>query len=147
MNGYPDGSFGLENNVTRAEFTKIAVAASSYRNSVATSMTVSPFPDVPYSHWAAPYIKPVSYTHLDVYKRQTQDFEDGYKAYAKAEMDLTRPDGKQWDWGDGGASATRPTIKGVADALGENGPLRYFGTNGAEGTVPELSLIHIYCVL
>ena len=57
MNGYPDGSFGLENNVTRAEFTKIAVAASSYRNSVATSMTVSPFPDVPYSHWAAPYIK------------------------------------------------------------------------------------------
>lgn len=57
MNGYPDGSFGLENGVTRAEFTKIAVAASQYRNAVATNLTVSPFKDVPYSHWAAPYIK------------------------------------------------------------------------------------------
>ena len=57
MNGYPDGSYHLEYNVTRAEFTKIAIAASTYRNSVATNMTVSPFPDVPYTHWAAPYIK------------------------------------------------------------------------------------------
>lgn len=57
MNGYPDGSFGLENTVTRAEFTKIAIAASQYRNAVASNLTVSPFRDVPYSHWAAPYIK------------------------------------------------------------------------------------------
>lgn len=64
MNGYPDGSFGLENGVTRAEFTKIAVAASQYRNAVATNLTVSPFRDVPYSHWAAPYIKLASANKL-----------------------------------------------------------------------------------
>ncbi len=57
MNGYPDGSYHLENYVTRAEFTKIAIAASDYRNMVATNMSVSPFPDVQYTHWAAPYIK------------------------------------------------------------------------------------------
>lgn len=57
MNGYPDGSYHLENYVTRAEFTKIAIAASDYRNMVATNMTVSPFPDVQFTHWAAPYIK------------------------------------------------------------------------------------------
>lgn len=57
MNGYPDGSYHLENYVTRAEFVKIAIAASDMRNSVATNMTVSPFPDVPYSFWGAPYIK------------------------------------------------------------------------------------------
>lgn len=56
MNGDPDGSFRLDDPVTRAEFTKIAVAASEYRHSVATNMTVSPFPDVPYHHWAASYI-------------------------------------------------------------------------------------------
>lgn len=51
MTGYPDGSFGLENYVSRAEFTKIAVAASSYRNAVATNLRTSPFYDVPYDHW------------------------------------------------------------------------------------------------
>ncbi len=57
MNGYPDGSFGLDNNVTRGEFSKIAVAASKYKNSVSSSVTVSPFSDVPYHHWSAPYVR------------------------------------------------------------------------------------------
>lgn len=57
MNGYPDGSFGLGNNVTRGEFAKIAVASSKYKNSVGSSVTVSPFSDVPYYHWAAPHVR------------------------------------------------------------------------------------------
>ena len=57
MKGDPDGNFRLYDNVTRAEFTKIAIAASDYRNAVAAGMTVSPFYDVSYSHWAAPYIQ------------------------------------------------------------------------------------------
>lgn len=64
MTGYPDGSFGLENYVSRAEFTKIAVAASSYRNAVATNLRTSPFYDVPYDHWAAPYIQLASANQL-----------------------------------------------------------------------------------
>ncbi len=57
MTGDPDGNMRLDDYVSRAEFTKIAVAASSYRNSVATNLAVSPFPDVTYKHWAAPYVR------------------------------------------------------------------------------------------
>ncbi|MBO4896777.1 MAG: S-layer homology domain-containing protein [Clostridia bacterium] len=56
MVGYGDGDFGLDRAVTRAEFTKMAVAASKYRNSVATRLSVSPFSDVMYDSWYAPYV-------------------------------------------------------------------------------------------
>ncbi len=57
MQGDPDGNLRLGDPVTRAEFTKMAVASSSYRNSVAKSLSISPFPDVTYRHWAAPYVR------------------------------------------------------------------------------------------
>lgn len=57
MNGYPDGALRLEQAVTRAEFSKIAIAASPYKNQVASTLAVSPFADVRYGHWAAPYVK------------------------------------------------------------------------------------------
>lgn len=57
MKGDPDGNLRLDDSVSRAEFTKIAVSISSYRNSVAKNLTISPFKDVLYTHWAAPYIK------------------------------------------------------------------------------------------
>ncbi len=57
MSGDPDGNLRLDDYVSRAEFTKLAVAASSYKNSVATNLAISPFPDVTYKHWAAPYVR------------------------------------------------------------------------------------------
>ncbi len=57
MQGDPDGNLRLDDPVTRAEFTKMAVASSAYRNSVAKSLSISPFPDVTYRHWAAPYVR------------------------------------------------------------------------------------------
>lgn len=57
MSGYPDGELRLEQPVTRAEFSKIAIMASPYKNQVASSLAVSPFADVRYGHWAAPYVK------------------------------------------------------------------------------------------
>ncbi len=54
--GYEDGSFRLENNLTRAEFTKVAVAASQHRKEVSGAMAISPFSDVPHTLWSAPYI-------------------------------------------------------------------------------------------
>ena len=57
MQGDPDGNMRLEDSVTRAEFTKVAVASSDYRNYVATNLSISPFPDVTYRHWAAPYVR------------------------------------------------------------------------------------------
>ncbi len=56
MQGDPDGNMRFDALVSRAECTKIAVAASSYRNSVATLSKTSPFRDVPYTHWSSPYV-------------------------------------------------------------------------------------------
>lgn len=56
MEGDPDGNMRYGDYVSRAECAKIAVAASSYRDAVAPGSKVSPFSDVPYKHWAAPYV-------------------------------------------------------------------------------------------
>ena len=56
MVGDESGDFHLENKVTRAEFTKVAIMSSSYRNAVPENSTTSPFGDVPYTLWSAPYI-------------------------------------------------------------------------------------------
>ncbi len=57
MRGDPDGDLRLDDTVTRAEFTKAAVASSQFRHSASSSLSVSPFYDAPYTHWAAPYIR------------------------------------------------------------------------------------------
>ncbi len=57
MAGDPDGNLRLDDYVTRAEFAKVAVNSSSYKNTVATALKVSPFSDVTYKHWAAPYVQ------------------------------------------------------------------------------------------
>ena len=57
MKGDPDGNFRLNDNITRAEFTKVSVAASKYKDYIAPNAYISPFKDVKYTHWAAPYVK------------------------------------------------------------------------------------------
>lgn len=56
MNGYPDGNLHLGDKLTRAQFAKIMINASVYKNSVSSRSTTSPFRDVQYSSWAAPYV-------------------------------------------------------------------------------------------
>ena len=56
MQGDPSGDMRFSSLVSRAECAKIVVAASAYRDSVATGSKTSPFSDVPYTHWASPYI-------------------------------------------------------------------------------------------
>jgi len=55
--GYEDGAYRLENNLTRAEFTKVAVCASENRKTVSAYLSVSPYADVPHTLWSAPYIR------------------------------------------------------------------------------------------
>ncbi|MGN0182062.1 MAG: S-layer homology domain-containing protein [Candidatus Ornithomonoglobus sp.] len=57
MVGDDNGNFNLDSYVTRAEMTKIAVAASSSKNTVAIGMKFSPFSDVGSTFWGAPYIQ------------------------------------------------------------------------------------------
>ena len=52
MVGDETGDLGLGRQVTRAEFTKMLMSASAYRDGVGEAST-SPYPDVPREHWAA----------------------------------------------------------------------------------------------
>ncbi len=51
------GSYNLSKTVTRAEFAKMIVMASSYKDLVKTTSYSSPYKDVPAKNWAAPYIR------------------------------------------------------------------------------------------
>ena len=57
MVGDDSGNFNFDSYVTRAEMAKIAVASSSYKNTVALGLQFSPFSDVKSSYWGAPYIR------------------------------------------------------------------------------------------
>ena len=55
MTGDESGNLNLSAPVTRAEFVKMLMVASPI--SVGDVTYVSPYPDVPASHWAAPYVE------------------------------------------------------------------------------------------
>ena len=57
MVGDQSGNLNLGAPVTRAEFAKLVVAATPGGESVGDTVGVSPYPDVPRDHWAAPWIK------------------------------------------------------------------------------------------
>ena len=57
INGDENGNLNLSSNVTRAEFAKMMIAASTYKDSISSISNSSPFKDVKYTHWAASYIQ------------------------------------------------------------------------------------------
>ena len=57
MQGDENGDMGLDRPVSRAEFAKIAIAASPQKNTVAIGLKISPYKDVPYTEWYAPYVR------------------------------------------------------------------------------------------
>lgn len=56
MEGYPDGTFRPEGQITRAEFAKIAVLALGLNDAAEVSKANTIFTDVDAFHWAAGYI-------------------------------------------------------------------------------------------
>lgn len=56
MSGYTDGNLHLTDKLTRAQYAKMIINASQYKSSVSIKSTTSPFMDVSYSNWAAPYV-------------------------------------------------------------------------------------------
>lgn len=57
MVGDGEDNYRLDDNVSRAEFTKLAISISKSKNTVAAGTKVSPFSDVTYKHWSAPYVR------------------------------------------------------------------------------------------
>jgi hypothetical protein len=56
MEGYPDGTFRPEGQITRAEFAKIAVLSLGLNDAAEVSKSNTIFTDVDAMHWAAGYI-------------------------------------------------------------------------------------------
>ncbi|MDL2274061.1 S-layer homology domain-containing protein [Oscillospiraceae bacterium OttesenSCG-928-G22] len=54
-----NGNMNLSKTVTRAEFSKMLISASTYKDTIAGGSGTSPYRDVKYTHWAADYIKTV----------------------------------------------------------------------------------------
>ncbi len=57
MQGDENGNLNLEKEVTRAEFVKMAISASGFKDEADVKPAYSIFPDVQSSHWASGYIK------------------------------------------------------------------------------------------
>ena len=56
LDGYGDGSFRPEKNLTRAQFSKMAVFAMDGSRELGQYATITIFPDVKPSHWASSYV-------------------------------------------------------------------------------------------
>ena len=56
LDGYANGTFRPEGQLNRAQFCKMAVCAMNAENQLGAYRTVTVFPDVKPSHWAAAYI-------------------------------------------------------------------------------------------
>ena len=72
MNGDTSGDLRLYDNITRAEFSKMVVAASTNAANVPERSYVSPFSDVSYQLWSAPYVKIASDMQI------MKGYSDGY---------------------------------------------------------------------
>lgn len=57
MQGYPDGSLKLQNNIKRSEFVTLVVRMLGYDKDTDTSAVAMPFKDLSKSHWAYNNIK------------------------------------------------------------------------------------------
>lgn len=57
LQGDENGDLKLDSSVTRAQFVKMAVAASIYKDDADVPLSTAQFPDVSANHWAAGYIR------------------------------------------------------------------------------------------
>ncbi|MEG0765655.1 MAG: S-layer homology domain-containing protein [Pseudoflavonifractor sp.] len=64
MTGDDKGDLQLDRSITRAEFTKLTIAASPYREKVGPTASVAPYPDLPKANWAAPWVQCAKETGL-----------------------------------------------------------------------------------
>ena len=55
--GDESGNMNLSSDVTRAQFAKMMIAASAFKDTISSTAKSSPFKDVKYTHWAASYIQ------------------------------------------------------------------------------------------
>lgn len=123
-----DGSgYNFEGYLTRAQFTKLAIVASPYKNSVPSATKTSPFSDVKYTHWAAGYIKAATSNSVIMgYPDSTFKPEGKVKTEEAVTillklMGYTNADfGNEWPYGQMSIAANIGLTDNVTKAIGDN---------------------------
>lgn len=123
MEGYPDGSFQPNGEMTRAEFAKIAVIAMGLGDAAEASKGTTKFTDVADSHWAAGYI------NLATNKGLVKGYPDG----------SFQPEGKM-TYAEGITILTR--MVGLGPVVEKEGvwPANYVGRASNEGILKNVSV-------
>ena len=111
--------------LTRAQFTKLAVTASVYKNSVPAATNTSPYADVKRDHWAAGYIKTATVNSLITgYPDSTFKPENNVKTEEAATillkmMGYTNEDfGNEWPYGQMGIASNIGLMDNVSSVMG-----------------------------
>ena len=125
MVGDESGNMNLDAAVTRAEFSKIAINASKYKNMVALGATVSVFKDCTYTHWAAPYVKVAvsngiitGYPDGTFRPEDTVLYEEAITVFLKL-LGYTDDDfGNSWPYGQAGIAANLGLNKNIDKTIG-----------------------------
>ncbi len=125
MVGDESGNMNLDAAVTRAEFSKIAINASKYKNMVALGANVSVFKDCTYTHWAAPYVKVAvsngiitGYPDGTFRPEDTVLYEEAITVFLKL-LGYTDEDfGNSWPYGQAGIAANLGLNKNIDKSIG-----------------------------
>lgn len=127
MKGDLDGNLRLDDFVTRAEFTKIAISSSIYKNSVAKNINISPYKDVTHKHWAAPYIKIASnnklvngYVDGSFKPNETVLFEEGLTILLKLLGYSENDFGSSWPYGQVSLAQNLGLTQDINKRIGDN---------------------------
>ncbi|MBQ3114972.1 MAG: S-layer homology domain-containing protein [Clostridia bacterium] len=127
MQGDPDGNLRLDDYVTRAEFSKIAITASSYKNTVAKQSAISPFKDVSYKHWAAPFVSVAvkngvitGYPDFTFRPEQNVTYEEAVTVCLKLLGYTSEDYGVSWPYGQVGMAENLNLDENVTANVGDN---------------------------
>lgn len=121
-----DGTgYNFDGGLTRAQFTKLAIAASVYKTGVPATTNTSPFADVPRTHWAAGYVKvAVTNSVISGYPDSTFRPEGAVKTEEAVTillkmMGYTNADfGSEWPYGQMGIAANIGLLDDVSSGIG-----------------------------
>lgn len=157
MVGDDDGSLRLDDAVSRAEFTKMVMNASEYKNNIAFNQMTSTFSDVPYTHWAAPYVRlavtkgvVTGYPDATFRPENTVLFEEAVSICVRL-LGYTEEDyGSSWPSGQISLAENLGLTEDVASSAGEALTRRgamyliynTLNTNSKNSTTPYLSKIN-----
>lgn len=126
MQGDGNGNYRLDDYVSRAEFAKVAVASSSAKDTVAAGLSISPFRDVKYTDWFAPYVQAAvsaglcqGYIDGTFHPNDSVSYEEALTMLLKA-LGYTDDDfGVSWPYGQIGMAQSLEITKDVDSSMGQ----------------------------